>query len=192
MKREGKKAHGRVVLTDEMLRWVGFVSGAIAGISRVMVGHPFDTLKVRLQTGGTLLPETSLRGLSSLYRGILPPLFSVGFSTSTNFGIYENTRLSLLHRREPTTIWGHVALEFIAGTVAGSVMALALIPLENAKVIQQTSSESRGTVGWLRTLYSRRGIKAWYRGVVPHLFQAGVASLTMLRNISCHENNTKH
>jgi len=152
------------------------MSGAVAGINRVLIGHPFDTLKVRLQTGGQLFAGTSSlqASVASLYRGILPPLFSVGMSTSTNFGIYENTRLTMIGALEdPEDMWAHVAIEWLAGTVAGSIMATATIPLENAKVIQQTSSKQRGTISWLRVLYQARGISALYRGYFPHLLQAG-------------------
>jgi len=35
----------------ETSKW--FISGAISGVANTLAGHPFDTLKVRLQTEGT-------------------------------------------------------------------------------------------------------------------------------------------
>mmetsp|Transcript_16233 Transcript_16233/g.24475 ORF Transcript_16233/g.24475 Transcript_16233/m.24475 type:complete len:292 (-) Transcript_16233:81-956(-) len=155
------------------LRWVGFASGAITGGVRVFAGHPFDSLKVLMQTGGKI-PNTSLKGALSLYRGILPPLASTGVLTSVSFGLYENTRLVLMKRGHPDTIVGQLGIEFIAGTIAGSILAITQIPLENIKVIQQTSTEQRSTLGWIKTLCTTKGPHSLFRGLFPHLMQSGV------------------
>lgn len=67
-----------------------------------------------------------------------------------------------------------LSVEFIAGAVAGSIIAAATCPLENAKVIQQTSAESLSTSSWLKKMHSYGGISSLYRGILPHLVQAGV------------------
>ncbi|GAB5372380.1 hypothetical protein AAMO2058_001660100 [Amorphochlora amoebiformis] len=149
-------------LTDDTLRWVGFLSGAFAGGVRVFVGHPFDSLKVRMQTGERL-PQVGVHGFISLYRGILPPLASIGVLTSMNFGLYENTRVSIMQNMKgiptvPQQLW----IEFIAGTVAGSTMAALTIPLENIKMVVAPH--------YLRPW----GLQGWFRGLVPHLVQAGI------------------
>ena len=76
------------------------VSGSIGGIAGTVVGHPFDTVKghllsfsnqllisniVRLQTGqcgncaATTIAKKILKseGLRGLYRGVLPPVYSM-------------------------------------------------------------------------------------------------------------------
>jgi len=160
--------------TSEDLRWVGFLSGAFAGVNRVMVGHPFDTLKVRVQTGERLIAERSFKGFLSLYRGIVPPLFSIGCTTSINFGLYENTRLSILSRFGPNPSLGQsLRAEYIAGTAAGSLQTFVTMPLENAKVIQQTSSHDHSMWRWLSTLYRMNGISSLYRGLAPCIVQSG-------------------
>lgn len=167
---------GQPVLAAPPPAWVGFCSGAVAGLSRVAIGHPFDTAKVRVQTGGTMLSEMSLRGVASLYRGVVPPLLSVGMTTCINFGIYENAKAALA-----TGPWNgrfespqrRFALEFCAGTTAGGLISSATAPLENAKVIQQTSDERRSLLGWMRKLYSTRGMRGLYRAMAPHFIQAG-------------------
>ena len=63
-----------------------FFAGAMSGIAQILVGHPFDTLKVRMQN------SLSIRDMkpSHYFRGILYPL---GFSMLVNsigFGVYEN------------------------------------------------------------------------------------------------------
>jgi solute carrier family 25 carnitine/acylcarnitine transporter 20/29 len=69
----------------------GFVAGVFSGIAKLAVGHPFDTIKVRLQTAprsqfrGPLecLTQTLRReGFSGLYKGATPPLVGWMFMDS--------------------------------------------------------------------------------------------------------------
>ena len=61
-----------------------FISGGFGGVSLVLVGHPFDLVKVRLQTGaayrGTLdgfRQIVAAEGLPGLYRGMGTPLVGI-------------------------------------------------------------------------------------------------------------------
>lgn len=89
---------------DERARIVSLASGLFSGFTRVLIGHPFDTAKVLVQTSQQRPALTSK--LRHLYRGVTPNLVSVGISTSVNFWLYENARLSLLDRVEPQTVAG--------------------------------------------------------------------------------------
>ncbi len=60
-----------------------FLAGTTGGVAQVIVGHPFNTLKVRLQTstrytGGMDCLRSTLKeeGAKGLYKGIGPPLVS--------------------------------------------------------------------------------------------------------------------
>ncbi|CAE8624399.1 unnamed protein product, partial [Polarella glacialis] len=88
---------------EASMRTASFAAGLTAGVARVWVGHPFDTLKVMRQTGVT--PQAShewlrpsLATVKGLYRGCGPPLVSVGFYTSSVFGIYETVRAPVEER----------------------------------------------------------------------------------------------
>ena len=50
--------------------YVSLLYGAISGTTVVAVGHPLDSIKVRLQTG------TTTNIFRNLYKGVLPPFFS--------------------------------------------------------------------------------------------------------------------
>ena len=58
-------------------------TGYSTGIIYVLTGHPFDTLKLRVQTGATK------QLFRHLYRGILPPLLTTPPSWSINFMLYQ-------------------------------------------------------------------------------------------------------
>lgn len=81
--------------------------------SAVIVSHPFDSLKVRMQIGKvnrsssdglltaseTSSSSSSLRVIArNLYRGILPPLLTVGTIQSINLSCYETIR-AILHNK---------------------------------------------------------------------------------------------
>ena len=73
-------------------------AGYIAGSVGLLIGHPLDSLKVALQTGGAgRMPRTS-KELMILYSGVGPPLMTVGAVASVNFAIYDNVRRALFRK----------------------------------------------------------------------------------------------
>ncbi|KAK8138791.1 hypothetical protein PG984_002171 [Apiospora sp. TS-2023a] len=73
----------------------GFVAGVFSGIAKLSVGHPFDTIKVRLQTtdssrfsGPVQCVAQTLRneGVRGLYKGATPPLVGWMFMDSIMLG----------------------------------------------------------------------------------------------------------
>lgn len=64
-------------------RYAGFVAGVFSGITKLTVGHPFDTIKVRMQTSAEgkfkgpldcLFKTLKNEGVKGLYKGATPPL----------------------------------------------------------------------------------------------------------------------
>ena len=65
------------------------IAGGIAGSMSVIVGHPFDTYKVRLQTSMLSSPSTAaFGGFSSLFRGMGPPLSAAAVVNAVTFASY--------------------------------------------------------------------------------------------------------
>ncbi|KAI1443483.1 mitochondrial carrier [Annulohypoxylon stygium] len=73
----------------------GFVAGVFSGIAKLSVGHPFDTIKVRLQTtdpsrfsGPLQCVVQTIRneGVRGLYKGATPPLVGWMFMDSVMLG----------------------------------------------------------------------------------------------------------
>ncbi|CAJ1348151.1 unnamed protein product [Effrenium voratum] len=136
------------------------VAGCTAGVARVLIGHPFDTLKVLRQTGSREpLPKIAL---FRLYRGCGPPLISASLYSSAAFTIYEGVAKEVSHSRS-----------FVAGMVAGAVLAVPTCPLSNFQVLQQTSSHQRSVVQWAAKL-RQWGLAGFFRGFVPHFLQGSL------------------
>lgn len=78
---------------EEVTFFQDFVAGGIAGSASVIVGHPFDTIKVRVQAsanGGGILNSLSSEfgGISSLFRGMATPLASMAVVNAVIFSSY--------------------------------------------------------------------------------------------------------
>lgn len=61
-----------------------FISGGVGGVCIILVGHPLDLIKVRMQTGTVNQGVISMfintfkeTGITGLYRGVSAPLVAV-------------------------------------------------------------------------------------------------------------------
>ena len=70
------------------------IAGGVAGSASVVVGHPFDTIKVRLQTSSAGSKGASGGGIKSLFSGMGAPLSTAAVVNAIIFGSYgSSTRL---------------------------------------------------------------------------------------------------
>jgi hypothetical protein len=90
--------------------WIAaMAAGSIAGGCGIFVGHPFDSLKVRMQVGKTLeYKRFDLSVLKQLYRGLSTPMLTVGTLSAINFSMYEQCKSYLVENQEdsPSTLTG--------------------------------------------------------------------------------------
>ncbi|GAM82186.1 hypothetical protein ANO11243_001650 [Dothideomycetidae sp. 11243] len=135
----------------------GFVAGIFSGIAKLSIGHPFDTIKVRLQTSETsrfkgpldcFMQTIRKEGPTGLYKGATPPLVGWMFMDSLMLGsltfyrrlLNDNVFQPMRRRGEggkslfkahddrlPT--FGHA----IAGVMAGCTVSFIAAPIEHVK-----------------------------------------------------------
>ncbi|XP_023391510.1 solute carrier family 25 member 45 isoform X1 [Pteropus vampyrus] len=126
------------------------------GAVGLVLGHPFDTVKVRLQT------QTAYRGivdcvvktyrhesLLGFFKGMSFPIVSIAVVNSVLFGVYSNTLLALTatshqERRAQPPSYTQV---FIAGCTGGFLQACCLAPFDLVKVRLQNQTEPRAQLG---------------------------------------------
>ncbi|KAJ6656938.1 hypothetical protein lerEdw1_002939 [Lerista edwardsae] len=167
-----------------------FAAGWLSGAAGLALGHPIDTVKVRLQTqaGYRSILDCLIRTyrhekVFGFFKGMSFPLLSIAMVNSVMFGAYSNALLFLSntpHRersaRPPS--YPHI---FMAGCFSGLVQATVLAPVDLIKVRLQNQTHP----------YSRRGLplgaQPRYRGPVhcaasilreegiPGLFRGGSA-----------------
>ncbi|PNS20279.1 hypothetical protein CAC42_5729 [Sphaceloma murrayae] len=151
------QAQKAVVVPDD--NYKGFVAGVFSGIAKLSVGHPFDTIKVRLQTSEKtrfrgplecLLQTIRNEGFSGLYKGATPPLVGWMFMDSLMLGsltlyrrLLNDSIFQPMRRRNVTTsnssilqvrderlpTIGHAA----AGIMAGWTVSFIAAPIEHVK-----------------------------------------------------------
>lgn len=117
------------------------IAGTCGGISVTLVGHPFDTLKVRLQTQPTANPIYSgvidcarktvqWEGLQGLYKGVTSPLAGQMFFRASLFGAFGESKRWLGRNADGTTR-PLVASDFYkAGAITGFIAAFTEGPID--------------------------------------------------------------
>ncbi|XP_018329578.1 mitochondrial basic amino acids transporter [Agrilus planipennis] len=147
-----------------------FFAGCLGGCAGVIVGHPFDTVKVILQTqmpnaerkyAGTVDCVKSLmvrEGLRGLYRGVSSPLAGVAGINAVVFGVYGNVQRAI---GDSNSALSHI----LAGSVAGLVQSVLCGPMELVKSRLQVSSKHMGIFECLKRIYDVEGRRGLFRGL---------------------------
>lgn len=126
-----------------------FACGCVSGIAKVVAGHPFDTIKSRVQSGLYPTPLTALRGTirhegaMALYKGLLPPCASVSFVSGTLFLVNDRVRKFLQPDAAVRLTYAQMC---IAGGTAGVVVGAIVQPFEILKLNRQIEAQKRLTV----------------------------------------------
>lgn len=159
---------------DFKVRFISILSGFSSGILRTLVGHPFDTVKVLAQTNSNMVMSYKSLKVKELYRGILPPLISIGILTSLSFSVYENFRLSLLNYVQPSNDSKKAVVIFSAATLSGAALVLITSPLDNLKVIQQTIPNAERHNFTLRSFAFGKSSFSRFRGISSNMLVSSI------------------
>eukprot|EP00045_Choanoeca_perplexa_P021665 m.7011 g.7011 ORF g.7011 m.7011 type:complete len:290 (+) comp8673_c0_seq1:45-914(+) len=162
-----------------------FVSGYVGGVAGLIVGQPFDIVKIRQQTHVGDKPPNVLpvmqelwknEGFFSFFRGIGPPLLGVGAVNAVLFTTYGATSRFLSPDINDRNIIP-MSTVFLSGATAGLACCTINIPTELLKCrVQITKTQAQvqagGTSTWLelRKLIRQHGVRSLFRG-------AGVTAL---------------
>mmetsp|Transcript_14346 Transcript_14346/g.23221 ORF Transcript_14346/g.23221 Transcript_14346/m.23221 type:complete len:388 (+) Transcript_14346:163-1326(+) len=158
-----------------------FIAGGIAGSASVIVGHPMDTVKVRMQTstGGASMWSlaTSYGGIPSLFRGISAPLSTACIINAIIFSSYGwSSRMYDQYIGEdvlsPNAAIHDSSLKaFTCGSFAGLVQALVICPQEHVKCRLQIQHGKgspdnlyKGPAQAAKSIVQQHGVAGLYRG----------------------------
>ncbi|KAL4927669.1 mitochondrial carrier domain-containing protein [Aspergillus undulatus] len=132
-----------------------FVVGAAGGITQVMIGQPFDIVKVRMQVQAN---KSAVRvaqgiwrheGLLAFYKGTLPPLLGVGACISIVYSTFHTISQSYESSRpnsdNNTGLVSPPSLSpsqtFLVGGLAGLANSVISGPTEHIRIRLQTQSQ---------------------------------------------------
>lgn len=175
-------------------------AGGVGGICAVIVGHPFDLVKVRLQTADkgvytgaidvvkkTIAREGLARGL---YAGVSAPLVGVTPMFAVSFWGYDmgkklvnNFSTVPVVNNTPQYSIGQISA---AGFFSAIPMTLITAPFERVKILLQIQGQKQlapgekpkysGGVDVVRQLYKEGGVRSVFRGSAMTLARDGPGS----------------
>jgi len=175
-----------------------FIAGCASGAALVMVGHPFDLVKVRLQTEGAsgrfsgplqcVAATVRTEGLLSLYKGVTPPLLGTGIINALVFGL-QGTFVGMAKSRDGTPASAPATLgqTVQAAMATGAIISLVVTPIEGIKSRLQVQYHALGakaaTAGahgpaplytgprsCIAYVLRHQGVAGLYRGLLPVVF----------------------
>ncbi|GME90823.1 hypothetical protein B5S31_g5686 [[Candida] boidinii] len=162
-------------------RYAGFLAGVFSGVAKNTVGHPFDTIKVRLQTAESgrftgpfncLMKTLKNEGVYGLYKGFTPPLVGWVLMDSVMLGslhVYRRFLLENFYENEKKLdLFGHC----LAGLGAGWTVSFVAAPVEQVKARLQVQYDANtklynGPIDCLIKLVKNGGITTLYKGLIP-------------------------
>ncbi|KAL6302149.1 mitochondrial carrier [Sparassis latifolia] len=166
-----------------------FLAGGFGGVAAVLVGHPFDLIKTRLQTAspGTYtgavdaVRKTVARdGAAGLYRGVVPPLLGVTPMFAVSFWAYDMSKALILAVTPKRTSQELSIPELAtAGFLSAIPTTIVTAPVERAKVLLQVQGQGQsgkqftGVFDVVKHLYKEGGIRSVYRGSAATIWRDG-------------------
>ncbi|KAJ3153401.1 carnitine transporter [Geranomyces michiganensis] len=159
------------------------LGGGAAGVATVLAGHPFDTLKVRLQTSNNykgladcFKQTVAKEGFLGLYKGMASPLIGVTPMFALSFWSYD-LGCQLVRDLTPNRTKKDLTLtEYaIAGGFSAIPTTIVTTPMERVKVILQTQDQSVGGKKYTGMgdaaagMWKEGGIRSLYRGTIATL-----------------------
>ena len=133
--------------------WCSLAAGTAGGACGVVVGYPFETIKVRLQTGATQ------RMWSQLYAGMGAPLATVTPQWAIMYAAYFGAQRCLADAPlDP------VARGAASGAACGLAVSMCAVPVDVVRINAQRLHVS--AVESMRMLYKQQGLRFLRHGAL--------------------------
>jgi len=168
------------------------IAGSISGVAAIVVCHPLDTIRVRLQTSqkftGALdcaVKTVRIEGPLALYKGLAIPLMAQAVYKAVMFGAYNGSQKMMryyLGRKLSSPPTKAVSLNishlFVCGAVAGGMNSFVVTPVElirNRLMVDYAATKSerkfKGPVHCALLVIKDKGISGMFRGLSPTLMR---------------------
>jgi solute carrier family 25 carnitine/acylcarnitine transporter 20/29 len=159
------------------MTFADWTAGAVAGTSQAIIGHPFDTVKTRMQTSASHRSAVSCaismcrkEGVQALWKGITPALAAMVSTSSMRFGIQARANTEIASKLgcadfQQLSLGTRACSEAAGGFAAGCVLPLIFTPVEMIKVRQQVHIGSPpGFWTIARSVMRTEGLRGMYVG----------------------------
>lgn len=156
-----------------------FASGAIAGVSEILVMYPLDVVKTRQQLDSTNAYNGTIRclkkivkeeGFSRLYKGISAPILMEAPKRATKFA--ANDEWGKFYRGFFGVPTMTQSLAVLTGATAGATESFVVVPFELVKIkLQDRSSKFNGMGEVLKHIIKTDGVFGLYKGLESTLWR---------------------
>ncbi|KAJ9106795.1 hypothetical protein QFC20_003979 [Naganishia adeliensis] len=184
------------------------LAGTVGGIAQVLVGQPFDMVKVRMQTSAPGTFSSALdcasrvlknEGPLAFYKGTLTPLLGIGACVSIQFAALESAKRYFRGNKAPGQELSLPEL-CAAGAFAGVANTIVSGPVEHIRIRLQTQPNVtpklyNGPLDCIKKLYAANGIAGVFKGQLSTIWRDGVgygayfACYEALVQRHCQKNN---
>uniref|UniRef100_A0A8R1HYH7 EF-hand domain-containing protein n=1 Tax=Caenorhabditis japonica TaxID=281687 RepID=A0A8R1HYH7_CAEJA len=160
--------------------WRHLVAGGVAGAMSRTCTAPFDRIKVYLQVNSTKSNKLGVvscvhllhaeGGIRSFWRGNGINVIKIAPESAMKFMCYDQIKRWIQDYKggaELTTIE-----RLFAGSSAGAISQTAIYPMEVMKTrlaLRRTGQLDKGMFHFAHKMYTKEGIKCFYKGYVPNL-----------------------
>jgi len=173
------------------------LSGGFGGICAVLVGHPLDLIKVRMQTGvsasgsvfGMMRKIVINEGFFGLYRGIAAPLVAMAPMYAVSFWGYDMGKRFIywcevdIRKRPPIQEYS-LSQVCLAGGLSALPATMLMAPTERIKCLMQVEEASakgppkyKGMLDCAGQLLRQGGIRSLFKGTFATLLRDGPGSV---------------
>ncbi|XP_028074803.1 mitochondrial arginine transporter BAC1 isoform X2 [Camellia sinensis] len=181
---------------EESSSYKDYLAGLLAGVATVIIGHPFDTVKVKMQKQNTDVHGIKYRsglhctarvlqteGVKGLYRGATSSFLGVAFESSLLFGIYSQIKQSLeggLQSGKPQS-----SVIIPSAAIGGGIISFVLCPSELVKCRMQVlgtdslvpkSSRYNGPLDCALKTFKTEGVTGIFRGGFTTLLRESIGN----------------
>lgn len=179
-------------------------AGTCGGISVTLVGHPFDTLKVRLQTQPTDKPiyagvidcakkTVQWEGLGGLYKGVTSPLAGQMLFRASLFGAFGESKRWLATNADGSARPLRTSDFYKAGLITGFIAAFTEGPIDfyksqlqvqiiNMKKDPNYKPPYTSMVSCVRATVQNNGFRGPFQGLGPTILRNTPANAVYLGN----------
>lgn len=170
--------------TEELPFWSEVAAGGVGGFCQVIATCPMERVKILQQVlgekAGSVSTIVSQIGVAGLYQGVKACYIRDVLFAGLYFGIYHETRKTLLHQKNRDLKKGQAKVklgpldDLIAGLVAGVPAAFVTCPLDVIKTRMQSCGVDANGCRVAVGSYSTTAAELWAEGRTGALFK-GVA-----------------
>jgi len=179
---QSKIMNNEVVVQKQESGLKSFLSGGIGGTCLVLVGHPLDLVKVRMQalpasstssTFSMLQSTLAKEGIRGLYRGVSAPIFAVAPVFAVCFWGFDMGKRIVRHYNAENNNNNNTDLSVAQLCFAGGFSAmpttLLMAPSERIKCLLQIQQNDKvkkysGMIDCAVKIYRRGGIRSLFKG----------------------------